>query len=75
MTQPKDKWAPGNDLYTKVKAAFVEQETTFTAWCRTHNINRQNAIFALRGGWRGPKARALVARIIKAAGLSQREAA
>lgn len=75
MNKEKDKLTPSNDLYIRVRASFIQQDTTFTAWCRENNINRQNAIFALRGGWRGPKARALVARIIKAAGLSQREAA
>lgn len=61
---------PGPDLLNAVKAAFVRRGTTFNAWCREHAVHRGNANVALLGGWRGPGAKKLVKRIIKAARLN-----
>jgi hypothetical protein len=59
----------GPDLLNAVKAGFILQNTTFEQWCRSKGINRSNANVALLGGWRGPKAKKLIARIKKAAGV------
>lgn len=59
----------GQDLYLAVKAGFVLQGTSFGSWCNKHGVTRQNATMALRGGWRGPKARKLISRIVKDAGI------
>lgn len=58
---------PGPELLTAVRIGFIQQGATFSAWCRTHNINRPNATMALLGGWRGPKAQTLIKKIVKAA--------
>jgi hypothetical protein len=61
---------PGGDLLNAVKAGFILQNTTFEQWCRSKGINRSNANVALLGGWRGPKAIKLIAKIKKAAGVT-----
>lgn len=61
---------PGPDLFEAAKAGFAAKGATLGAWCRVNKINRSNAVMALRGGWTGPKAKALVRRIKKAAGLA-----
>ncbi|MBF0108031.1 MAG: hypothetical protein HQL76_02490 [Magnetococcales bacterium] len=58
-------------IFPKVKAGFVEQGTTFTAWCRQRKVNTSNAKAALLGAWTGPKARALKAELLVAAKISQ----
>lgn len=58
------------ELLAAVRAGFITRQTTMTAWCRENGIAVQNVRMALLGGWRGPKARKLVARIKKAAGLA-----
>jgi hypothetical protein len=57
---------PSKTLFLNVRAGFVQQNTTFSEWCRKEDINRSNARQALIGSWDGPKAKALRARIIKA---------
>lgn len=52
-----------------IKAGFIRQGTSFTQWCREHDVDRQNARVAVLGGWRGPKASALIEKISKAAGV------
>ena len=54
---------PGLPFYNRVKAGFILQNSSLEAWCREHNLRRQNVTSALLGGWRGPKARELVTRI------------
>jgi hypothetical protein len=66
---------PGLDLARQVRAGFVLQGSSLGRWCKQHGVLRQNALSALVGSWDGPKGRALRNRIIKAAGLSLREAA
>ncbi len=57
-------------LYVRVRAAFVEEGTTLNGWCRENGVHIQNAREAFFGTWRGPKAEALVARILEAAGVT-----
>lgn len=69
MPDTPETTLPGPDLQKAVKIGFIQQNTTFTAWCKKHQLNRANASMALLGGWRGPKARKLVAKIKRAAGV------
>lgn len=50
-----------------VRAAFIAQGASFQAWCIQEGVTRQNADKALMNQWKGPKAAALVARILEAA--------
>ena len=53
-----------------VRAAFVAKGTSFKAWCEKEGVKRQNADTALMDQWKGPKASAIVARILEAAGIA-----
>jgi hypothetical protein len=55
----------------RVRAGFVAQGSSLSAWCRANGVQRQNAHKALVGQWSGPKADELVARITVAAGTSE----
>lgn len=70
MTKPPKPIELGPDLLNAVKAGFILQNTTFEEWCRNNGINRSNANVALLGGWRGPKAKKLIVKIKKAAGVA-----
>lgn len=50
-----------------VRAGLTAQGTSFQAWCLREGVTRQNADKALMNQWKGPKASALVARILQAA--------
>lgn len=50
-----------------VRAGFVAQGSSLHAWCRQSGIDYHNARKALDGRWRGPKAGALVRKIVAAA--------
>lgn len=52
-----------------VRAGFVRQGTTLSAWCDANGVKRQNATRALLGTWNGPKAQCLVERLKAAAGV------
>jgi hypothetical protein len=62
---------PGLDLYLRVRAGFVAQQSSLNAWCLANGIMRQNAKQALTGAWDGPKARELRERLIKASGIKK----
>lgn len=64
---------PSMELYVKIRAAFILREDTLSAWCRRNGIHPTKAQRALTGPSRGLDARALRARIIKAAGLPSLE--
>lgn len=55
----------------RVRAGFVVQGTSLTAWCRARGVKHQNARKALAGEWKGPKASALIREILQAAGLDK----
>ena len=61
---------PSQDLYRKVRAAFITQGDSFTGWCKREHVNPTNARAALVGIWSGPRGRSLRARIIKASGVA-----
>lgn len=52
-------------LYDKVRAAFIVQGTTLSAWCRGHNIKQTHAKSSLYGSWNGPKGSELRKQLIK----------
>jgi hypothetical protein len=62
---------PSHMLYIRVRAGFVAQGTTFTAWCRENHLARPNVASALIGAWNGPKGRAIRERVIRAARISE----
>lgn len=57
----------GEQLVRRVKAGFILQGTSLRQWCRAHGMHGQNALVALRGGWRGPSATRWIKRICRAA--------
>ena len=44
----------------RIKAGFLLQGTTLTAWCRDQGIHRPNLVMAAQGKRRGPAAEKLV---------------
>ncbi len=71
MTHPNPPL--GKQLLRSVRARFIEQGTTLGEWCRNNNLHMSNCREALIGSWDGPKAKAVRAKILKAA--SQKVAA
>lgn len=69
LTTVHEKDSP--DLVTRVRAAFVLQGTTLNAWCLRNGLNRQYVDLSLRFVRNGPKAKALKAKTLKAAGVEQ----
>lgn len=61
---------PGT-IYRLVRAGFIAGGTSFNAWCKAAGVKRQNAAAALLGKAGGPKARALVARMLQEAGVTE----
>jgi hypothetical protein len=59
----------GDDLMKKIRIGFIEQGTSFNAWCIAHNVSRTNATQAIYGAWNGPKGREMRERIMRAAGI------
>ena len=52
------------ELYLRVRGAFVGQGGTPNAWCRANGVHIQNVREAFFGTWRGPRAEALVERVL-----------
>jgi hypothetical protein len=59
----------------QVRAAFILRGTTFTAWCREQAIEPSLVRQAIYGTWAGPKGRAVKARVLRAAKVTEQEAA
>lgn len=55
----------------RIRAGFVAKGTSFTAWCEARGVKHQNARKAITGEWKGPKAAALVAEMLQAAGVEE----
>lgn len=60
---------PGARLMQEVRAAFILDGTTFTAWCRAQGIDPSMVRQAIFGNWAGPKGRAIKAKVLQAAGV------
>ncbi|MBS0499367.1 MAG: hypothetical protein JSR74_03460, partial [Proteobacteria bacterium] len=59
----------GARLMQQLRAAFILEGTTYTAWCRAQGIDPSLVRQAVYGTWGGPKGRAVRAQVIRAAGL------
>lgn len=57
--------------YERVKASFIEQETSLHAWCVQNRIAMPNARAALLGVNAGPKSQALANQILQECGLAR----
>lgn len=64
---------PSEDLYRRVRAAFITQGDTFTGWCKREHLNPTNARAALVGFWKGPAAKKLRGKILKASGIDSNQ--
>ena len=53
-----------------VRAAFVAKGLSLKAWCEQEGVKRQNVNKALMDQWKGPKASAIVTRILEATGVA-----
>ena len=60
----------GIDLYFKVRAGFIAQGKSLTAWCRANGLKTSNARASLTGSWNGPKSKRLRIKMIEASGIS-----
>lgn len=58
--------APSEKTYSLVKAGFIAQGTTLNKWCQSQGIFRQYARIACLGQRNGPKATALLERLLEA---------
>ena len=57
---------PGPQLYQHARAGFVIGGTSLARWCKSEGVDLSHARKACLGEWTGPKASALVARIVAA---------
>lgn len=62
--------SPARMLRQRVRAGFIQQGTTYTAWCKKKKKNRSNCNAALAGAWEGPAATKLREEILRAAGVA-----
>tara|TARA_R110002096_G_scaffold172484_8_gene346200 strand:+ start:2455 stop:2676 length:222 start_codon:yes stop_codon:yes gene_type:complete len=56
-------------LYAEVRASFIKQGTTFSAWCEKNHVWPASGRAALLGYWSGKKANALIKKIRTAANV------
>lgn len=56
---------PGQELYNRVRAGFILQNTSLGEWCRLNGLPTTNAKACLHGTWGGPKGSDLRDRLIK----------
>lgn len=50
----------------EIRAGFVAKGTSLHAWCKANGEDTSNARRAISGTWRGPKATALLKRLLAA---------
>lgn len=56
-----------DDLLREVRAGFIAQGVTLSAWCSANKVTRSYAHHVLRGHTNGPNALALRTRLVRAA--------
>ncbi len=66
---------PGAILHEVIVGCLKSSGTSFDAWCREHGVNSSTAKTATYGQSGGDKGKALLARMIEAAGRPQVEMA
>lgn len=69
------KLQPGAILHEVIVGCFKSSGTSFDAWCRENGVNSSTAKTATYGQSGGNKGRAILARMINAAGREQVELA
>lgn len=57
----------GASLYAKVRASFITQGTTLSAWCEKNEVWPASVRSALLGHWSGNKATVLINKVLAAA--------
>lgn len=62
---------PSDTLLKRVRVALLLRDDTLTGWANANGCKRQNLTKALNGKWKGPRANALVARIVADLGLAE----
>ena len=55
------------DLYTAVRAGFVNQGTTLNKWCQANGLNRQTVEKALKGERASKRSLEIISRVVAAA--------
>ncbi len=75
MAKESNKFQPGAILHDAIIGAFRSRGLGFEAWCHEHGVHPASARNATFGQAKGPKGRALLARMIEAAGEDIVEAA
>jgi len=56
---------PGQELYNRVRAGFILQNTTLGEWCRKNGFPPTNAKACLHGTWGGPRGIKMRERLVK----------
>jgi len=64
---------PGQELIQEVRAGFIKQGTSLSAYCRENGIEGKTVHRLLSGKWDGKKARAIRQQLIEAAGVKASE--
>jgi len=68
MPDPIEKFQCGGVLNHALLGAFRASDTNMHAWCRANGIPHEHARMVAVGAWSGPKANALLTRLVDAAG-------
>lgn len=74
MQNSNSNHAPSKKLWSKIKAAFVLNDSTVTTWCKGEQKNVTNVRGAVIGSYDGPKAKAIRKEVIEASGLNKQAA-
>lgn len=75
MAEESQQFQPGAILHEAILGAFKARGSGFDAWCTENNVTPSAARNSTFGQMRGPKGRALLARLIDAAGAEMVEVA
>ena len=59
------------ERHRRIRAGFIANGTSLSAWCAGRGLKHQNARKAIHGEWTGPKAAALVTELMRASGAKE----
>lgn len=62
---------PSPELYRRVRAVFVEHDSSLAEWCKAKQIPLTSARAALTGDSRSRRAELLVSRLLYVTGLAE----
>jgi hypothetical protein len=71
QTRRKVQYTPGQDLLLRVRVGLLAQRTSLNRKAKELGFSHGNARQALLGGWTGPKAAALVMKLIEESGVTR----